>query len=40
MISQLDDKYAEELSQRTTGETLKERLKSQSDHIYRRKEDK
>lgn len=40
LVSQLDDKYAEELSQRTTGETIKERFKRQCDYIYKREEDK
>ena len=36
LVSQINDQYAEELSLRITGETLKERFKSQCDYIYRR----
>ena len=39
LISQLDDTYAESLSQTITGETIKERFKRQCDYIYRRKEE-
>ena len=36
LVSQIEDNYAKELAERTTGETLEERFKTQCDHIYRR----
>ena len=38
LVSQLDDAYAKRLTMQTTGETVEERFKRQSDYIYRREQ--